>query len=104
MPGQITAFDIGECMVKAVCFTGGKLKKVMAKELPDNMVSGGEIVSMDAMADFLWQLAKENGLPRRAQAAVVLPAALMLCDWIIRHTTLKWMVPESANAKKSEKE
>ena len=35
---------------------------------------------------------------------VVLPAALMLCDWLIRHTTLKWMVPESANAKKSEKE
>ena len=35
---------------------------------------------------------------------VVLPAALMLCDWIIRHTTLKWMVPESANAKKSDKE
>ena len=29
---------------------------------------------------------------------------MMLCDWIIRHTTLKWMVPESANAKKSEKE
>lgn len=53
MPGQITAFDIGECMVKAACFTGGKLKKVMAKELPDNMVSGGEIVSMDAMADFI---------------------------------------------------
>ena len=35
---------------------------------------------------------------------VVLPAALMLCDWIIRHTTFKWMVPESANAQKSEKE
>ena len=35
---------------------------------------------------------------------VMLPAALMLCDWLIRHTTLKWMVPESANAKKSEKE
>ena len=35
---------------------------------------------------------------------VVLPAALMLCDWLIRHTTFKWMIPESANAKKSEKE
>ena len=35
---------------------------------------------------------------------IVLPAALMLCDWIIRHTTLKWMVPASANAKKSDKE
>ena len=64
MPGQITAFDIGECMVKAACFTGGKLKKVMAKELPDNMVSGGEIVSMDAMADFIKEMAKENGISR----------------------------------------
>ena len=66
MPGQITAFDIGECMVKAACFTGGKLKKVMAKELPDNMVSGGEIVSMDAMADFIKEMAKENGISRGA--------------------------------------
>ena len=70
MPGQITAFDIGECMVKAVCFTGGKLKKVMAKELPDNMVSGGEIVSMDAMADFIKEMAKENGSHSARHAGV----------------------------------
>lgn len=76
MPGQITAFDIGECMVKAACFTGGKLKKVMAKELPDNMVSGGEIVSMDAMADFIKEMAKENGISRGA-AAVILPGTLV---------------------------
>ena len=76
MPGQITAFDIGECMVKAACFTGGKLKKVMAKELPDNMVSGGEIVSMDAMADFIKDMAKENGISRGA-AAVILPGKLV---------------------------
>ena len=57
MPGQITAFDIGECMVKAVCLTGGKLKKVMAKELPDNMVSGVENVSMDPIADFINEMA-----------------------------------------------
>ena len=24
---------------------------------------------------------------------VMLPAALMLCDWLIRHTTLKWIIP-----------
>lgn len=76
MPGQITAFDIGECMVKAACLTGGKLKKVMAKELPDNMVSGGEIVSMDAMADFIKEMAKENGISRGA-AAVILPGTLV---------------------------
>lgn len=33
-----------------------------------------------------------------------LPAALMLLDWIIRHTTMHWLVPESSNAKKSDKE
>ena len=77
MPGQITAFDIGECMVKAACLTGGKLKKVMAKELPDNMVSGGEIVSMDAMADFIKEMAKENGISRGA-AAVILPGGIVI--------------------------
>ena len=35
-----------------------------------------------------------KGLPRRI--------ALMLLDWIIRHTTLHWLVPEPAS--KSEKE
>ena len=35
---------------------------------------------------------------------VVLPAALMLLDWVIRHTTMHWLVPESSNAKKSDKE
>ena len=52
---------------------------------PGNLISRGALISMIVIL-------------------VVLPAALMLCDWIIRHTTLKWMVPESANAKKSEKE
>ena len=74
MPGQITAFDIGECMVKAACLTGGKLKKVMAKELPDNMVSGGEIVSMDAMADFIKEMAKENGCLLYTSDAAFCPA------------------------------
>ena len=25
-------------------------------------------------------------------------------DWVIRHTTMHWLVPESSNAKKSDKE
>ena len=49
-------------------------------------------------------LISRGALISMAVILLVLPAALMLCDWIIRHTTLKWMVPESANAKKSEKE
>ena len=49
-------------------------------------------------------LSSRGALSSMLVILVVLPAALMLCDWLIRHTTLKWMVPESANAKKSEKE
>ena len=76
MARQVVAFDIGTSQVKLAWVVGGKLKKAIAAELPDNMVSGGEIVSMDAMADFIRQTAKETGIPR-ADAAVVLPERLV---------------------------
>ena len=76
MPSNIIAFDIGTAQVKLVWFAGKTYKLAVSAPVPDGLVRGGVIVSTDAMADFLWQLAKENGLPRRAQAAVVLPAAL----------------------------
>ena len=47
-------------------------------------------------------LISRGALISMAVILVVLPAALMLLDWIIRHTTLHWLVPESAS--KSEKE
>ena len=49
-------------------------------------------------------LISRGALISMAVILVVLPAALMLLDWIIRHTTMHWLVPEYANAKKSEKE
>ncbi len=76
MPSNLIAFDIGTAQVKLVWFAGKTYKLSVSAPVPDGLVRGGVIVSMDAMADFLWQLAKENGLPRKAQAAVVLPAAL----------------------------
>ena len=76
MPSNIIAFDIGTAQLKLVWFAGKTYTLAVSAPVPDGLVRGGVIVSMDAMADFLWQLAKENGLPRRAQAAVVLPAAL----------------------------
>lgn len=50
---KIVGFDIGESSVKLVYFAGADLKKAVTAELPDNMVSGSRILSMDAMADFL---------------------------------------------------
>ena len=47
-------------------------------------------------------LISRGALISMAVILIVLPAALMLLDWIIRHTTLHWLVPKSAS--KSEKE
>ena len=71
---KIVGFDIGENSVKLVSFAGNVLKKAVKAELPDAMVSGGRILSMDAMADFLRDAAKGNGIPL-TNAALVVPAS-----------------------------
>lgn len=72
--GKIVGFEIGDHSVKLVYFAGNELKKSVCAELPDAMVSHGRILSMDAMADFLRDTARANGIPR-AGAAVSLSLA-----------------------------
>ncbi len=76
MAGQYVAFDIGEAQVKIVSFAGGKVKKAVSEELPDRLVAGGEILSMDAMGDFLKEVARKNGIGR-GTAGVILPGSLV---------------------------
>ena len=77
MAGNIVSFDIGSAQVKLVWLAGGACRAAAAAPVPDGLVRGGTIVSMDAMADFLHQMAREHGLPRHAAAAVVLPPPLV---------------------------
>lgn len=72
--GKIVGFEIGDHSVKLVYFTGKELKKAVSVALPDAMVSNGRILSMDAMADFLREAAKANGIPSGG-AALTLSAA-----------------------------
>ena len=76
MGENLIAFDIGESQVKLIWYTGKTCKKAVCAALPDNLVANGEIISMDAMADFLKETAKQNGIPR-ANAAVILPESLV---------------------------
>ena len=77
MTGNIVSFDIGSAQIKLVWCAGGVCKAAVSAPVPDGLVRGGTIVSMDAMAYLLRQLVKENNLPRSAQAAVILPAPLV---------------------------
>ena len=72
--GKIVGFEIGDHSVKLVYFAGKELKKAVSVALPDAMVSHGRILSMDAMADFLREAAKANGVPAGG-AALTLSAA-----------------------------
>ena len=69
MAGNLIALDIGQYQAKLVWYAGKSVKKAVAAPLPDGLVENGEIRAMDAMADFLKQTAKENGIPRRSSAA-----------------------------------
>ena len=71
---KIVGLDIGENSVKMAYFVGRELKRTAKLELPDAMVSGGRILSMDAMADFLHDVAKGSGIPL-TNAALVVPAS-----------------------------
>ena len=87
--GKIVGFEIGDHSVKLAYFAGNELKKSVCAELPDAMVSHGRILSMDAMADFLRDTARANGIPR-AGAAV----SLSLADAYTRDVTMPAMTEQ----------
>ena len=76
MTSQITGFDIGEKNLKMAVFSKGALSTAVSVEIPDNMVSNGMILSMDAMAEFISETAKSKGLQKR-DAAILLPSSLV---------------------------
>ena len=65
---------------------------------------GVAAISKMELLQSICRLISRGALISMAVILIVLPAALMLLDWVIRHTTMHWLVPESANAKKSDKE
>ena len=76
MGGDLIAFDIGTAQLKLVWYAGAARKKAVCVTMPEKLVENGEIISMDAMADFIRETARENGIPRKG-AAIVLPASLV---------------------------
>lgn len=89
---KIVGFDIGENSVKMVQFAGKELKKAVSVEMPDAMVSGGRILSMDAMADFLHDAAKAHGIAL-TNAALVVPGS----EVFVRTLTMPAMTEQQLN-------
>ena len=66
-------FDFGDNRVKMVAYDGTGIKKAAALEVLDHMSEEGSILSMNAMADFILEGTKEQGM-RGGSASLILPA------------------------------
>jgi len=86
---SVLGIDIGDYSIKCVELKKDKVVKFRSIELPENLVSDGEIVSVDAMANFIHEKVKKEFTTR--DVAVVLPDNLTY----IRRLTLPFMtVPQ----------
>lgn len=86
MKGKITAFDFGARSLKMASFANGELRRCAEAEMPERLVEHGVIQSMDAMADFIREAAKEQRISG-GPCAVLLPNELVFT----RTTTLPVM-------------
>lgn len=83
---KLLGFDIGNYRVKIASMNGGMLRDFISVQHPDNMVKNSQIVSWQAMGDYLKEVLKASGI-RGGKAAVVLPQD----SCYIRRTTMPLM-------------
>lgn len=76
MAKTILGFDIGETGLKVAQLSKKRVKKLTYADMPHNMVSGGTIVSYNAMGEFLRATLRKARI-RGGGAAVILPAELV---------------------------
>lgn len=77
LKGKCVGFDIGDLNLHIAVREGGRWSKAGVEPLPEGLVRDGQILSFEAMADFLKTVRKTHHLPRAA--AVVLPAGACHC-------------------------
>lgn len=86
MPKSCVGIQIGASSVKMAQVTDGRIVRLAAQPLPDNLVRDGHILSVDAMAEVLRDMAKANRVSCR-RAAVVLPPQ----ETITRRVSMPYM-------------
>ena len=68
---NIIGIDIGANRLKLVLSNGKKIKKIVAADMPENLVKEGEVVSLETMGEFLRDTIKANHLSAPGAAVVL---------------------------------
>ena len=86
---NVLGIDIGHDRLKLVQLSGGKMKKSVVVETPENVVKNGVVVSIETMGEFLRETMKEHGISA-SQAAFVLNGERVY----VRNVTMPLMTSE----------
>lgn len=74
---RMIGVEIGSNTLKMAVVSGGQVKKMAYKAMPEDLVREGRLTSANAMTAFLKDMMKENGI-RGGSCALVLPAPVVL--------------------------
>lgn len=89
MAKNILGIDIGYDCLKLVLVNGRQIKKTAMVSMPQNLVRGGRVVSVEAMAELIRTTMKENGINCK-NAALVLPYETVF----VRNVTMPLMTAD----------
>ena len=70
---RMIGVEIGSNTLKMAVVSGGQVKKMAVKAMPEDLVREGRLTSANAMTQFLKDMMKENGI-RGGSCALVLPS------------------------------
>lgn len=71
MAKAILGIDIGSDRIKFALYKGGQIKKTVIETIPENVVKGGQVVSIETMSEIIRTTCKKNGL-KASLASVIL--------------------------------
>lgn len=76
MAKNILGIDIGHSQLKLALLNGSNIKKIAYATIPENLVRGGRVVSIEAMAEFIKETCKKNDISARC-VSIALPDSLV---------------------------
>lgn len=82
MAKKVLGIEIGNCRLKIAICSQGNLERLITADIPDNLVREDEIVSWEAMAEFIKEVVKENKIAVK-NAAVVIPESLVYAKHVV---------------------
>lgn len=82
MAKKILGIEIGNCRLKIAICSESNLERLITADVPDNLVQEDEIVSWEAMAEFIKEMIKENKIAVK-NAAVVIPEKLVYTKHVV---------------------